>query len=260
MREDSILNVLKEDCYRINDCQILLYDRTRVDVFPEGYLSKLYKLAQLSGRRSQFGILPNLFCGMPDLSHDAITTYLASRPIIVPVIWSGETFLEAGFGFPTTVPMLGNRTGPDRAAFMGYGLFKGVWGLPEATILGMLGLTYFFLEFDLGAIHGLRYAENALTARFTHQFGFKDNGFIPRYMLRDGRLVGAVSSTLLVEHFESYVEHKLVELWKSGELDGRRQGRRTKRQRTAGNAAERDRPGQHRPAASDQRGTVVQDH
>lgn len=223
MRE-SILNVLREDNYRVGNCQVILYDRKRIDVFPEGYISQLYQLCKLSGHHNKLGILPNLFCGLPDLSHDPITCYLANRPILVPVIWTDpDRFLSAGLAFPTTVPVLGTRSGQHRSVFMGYGLFRGVWGKPEAEILGMLGLAYFFLEYDTTAIHGLRYADNALTARFTHQFGFKDNGSIPRYLLRDGELVTGVSSTLLIEDFEQYVEKKLVELFQHGELDGRRQ-------------------------------------
>lgn len=219
MRE-SILNVLQQDEYRIGNCQVLLYDRRRT-TFPEGYLSQLYQLCKLSGHRNKMGILPTLFCGMADLSHDAITCYLANRPVLVPVLWSSPTqFLAAGIAFPTTVPVMGLPTSQDKAIFAGYGMFKGVWGTPEAEILGMLGLAYFFLSYDVTAIHGLRYADNALTARFTHQFGFKDNGSIPRYMLRNGELVTGISSTLLIEDFEQYVERKLVELFNRGELAG----------------------------------------
>src|SRR5437588_3452336 len=223
MREGSILNALKDDLYRIGDLQVLLYDKARVNIFPEGYLSKLYQLCKLSGRRNKLGILPQLFCGMPDLSHDAITTYLASRPVLVFVIWSGESFFEAGFAFPTALPVAGNRVGPERSLFVGYGMFKGVWGKPEAEILGMLGLAYFFLEYALGAVHSVRYCWNDLTARFVRRYGFRDVGTIPRYMLEDGKLVPAVASSLLVEDFEFYVERKLVELLRAGVLTDDRQ-------------------------------------
>ena len=159
---------------------------------------------------------------MPDLSHDAITTYLANRPIIILAQWtSPTTFVEHGFSFPSTLPIIGMQKGPERSGFFGYGYFRSIWGRPEAEILGMLGLTYFFLELDISAIHGLRYESNELTSRFTRKFGFRDNGIIPRYMLRGNKLVGAICSTLMIEDFSSYVERKLLELLKSGELSGR---------------------------------------
>jgi hypothetical protein len=223
MKEDSVLLALKQDGFRIGDCEVMLYDRSRTDVFPPGYLTKLWQLCKDSGRRSPLGILPSLFCGMTDLSHDAITTYLATRPVIIAGIWIGpEEFKEAGIGFPSTLPVIGNKTGPERALFAGYGLFKEVWGRPEAEILGMLGLAYFFVQFDVTAIHGLRYPSNGLTARFTRTFGFRENGLIPRYMMQGDKLVGAVSSTLFIEDFEQYVEQKLVRLYKDGELNGRK--------------------------------------
>ena len=224
MREDSILLALKNDDYRLGNCQILLYNRNRPEIWGEGYLSKLYQACKLSGRRPGLGILPSLFCGMDDLSHDAITSYLHNRPVIIPGLWaSPNLFMEKGLAFPSHWPyLIGKGSSEEKAGFFGYGFFKSVWGTPQAEILMMLGLAYFFCELDLVAIHGLRYTQNELTARFTRKFGFVENGTIPRYMSRDGKLVSAVSSTLFLETFEKYVEKKLLELWKSGELsDGR---------------------------------------
>ena len=218
MDKDSVLLALKEDGYRIGNCQVVLYDRKRVDVFPAVICPSYATLQRIRPSQSKLGILPNLFCGMQDLSHDAITTYLANRPVLVLGIWtSAEEFLECGMAFPSTLPVTGNPTGPERSMFAGYGFFR-LWGQPEAEILGMVGLAYFFNEFQVTAIHGLRYRENGLTARFVGQFGFKDNGFIPRYMMQDGKLVGAVCSTLLIEDFENYVGRKLLELYKGGKL------------------------------------------
>ena len=109
--------------------------------------------------------------------------------------------------------------GPERSGFFGYGYFRSIWGRPEAEILGMLGLAYVFMEFDISAIHGLRLPFNSLTAKFTRKFGFVDDGTIPKYMLYNGKLIGAIASTLLIENFERYVEIKLVQLYKDGSLN-----------------------------------------
>jgi hypothetical protein len=249
---DSILKVLKDDSYRIGDYQALLYDRRREDVFPPGYLLKLWELCRTSGR-GKLGILPTLFCGMRDLSADALTSYLAGRPVVVMVVWTGpNTFLEAGFAFPSTLPMTGLPVGPERAMFGGFGMFQGVWGLEAAEILGMLTLSYLFLEFDVSAIHGLRYPENALAGRFMRRYGAKDNGMIPRFMLRGDELTGAISSTLMVEDFEHYVERKLVDLLNSGGLNNGRQESesRTIAPSNTGNGEQPDGAGAARPRPS----------
>lgn len=207
--EQSILNVFKEDGYRIGACQVLFYDRKRTDVFPQPYLTKLYNKCRASSRRSSLGTLPNLFCGMEDLSHDALTSYLAGLPIILLVVWTSEnTFKEAGFAFPVNL----RGKSPERMAFMAYGYFREFWGTPEAELLMLLGLAFTFQEFQLNAIHGIRYESNLLTAKFMSQFGFCEVGRIPRYMMKDGKLVAAVISSLLREEFEAVATQKLVEL------------------------------------------------
>jgi hypothetical protein len=42
------------------------------------------------------------------------------------------------------------------------------------------------------------------------RFGFRDDGVVPKYMMKGDRLVSAVVSSCLREDFERYVEEKLV--------------------------------------------------
>lgn len=213
--EPSLLTIFKEDGYRIGRCQVLLYDRKRVDVFPPPYLTKLYNLCKSSSRRSPLGILPNLFCGMSDLSHDALTSYLAGLPVVLLVVWDDDnTFTEAGFAFPVIL----RGKAPEKMAFCAYGFFQKYWGSAESKILMMLGLAFIFQEFDLKAIHGIRYVENRLTARFCGQFGFREVGRIPCYMQQDEKMVTGVVSSLLREEFELVAARKLVELYESEAL------------------------------------------
>lgn len=44
MRE--ILKILKDEGYKWGNCQVLRYDSKRVDVFQEGYISKLYRMCK----------------------------------------------------------------------------------------------------------------------------------------------------------------------------------------------------------------------
>jgi hypothetical protein len=212
---ENLLDVFKLDGYRIGNCQVLLYDRQRPDVFPPPYLTKLYNLCKASSRRAPMGILPNLFCGMEDLSHDAITMYLAGLPVVILAVWSDEnTFTEAGFAFPVNL----RGKSPERMAFAAYGFFQKYWGTAESKILMLLGLAFFFQEFQLSCLHGIRYKENYLTAQFTRQFGFHETGRPPRYMMQDGKLVTGVVSSLLREEFELVAARKLIELYEAQAL------------------------------------------
>jgi RimJ/RimL family protein N-acetyltransferase len=195
----EVLDLLKEEGYKVGNLQVLRYDPKRIDVFPPPYLSKLYFLAQNSGRRSKQGIIPELFCGMMDISHDTIIAYLTNRPLIVLVEWdSPSSFHPLGFAFPSTTAGAGDQ----KMAFLAYGFFMDAWGKPSVLTLTLLGLAYFFREFGLLAIHGSRYADNARSARLIRQVGFHDVGQVPRYMLKNGKLVDMIVSSLLVEEFE----------------------------------------------------------
>lgn len=208
---------IKEDNYRMEHnghvLQAIRYDRANTELFPDGYLGKIYQLCRASRRRSGDGILTAIFGGNPDSSFESIVSYLAARPAIVVLgEWTPEGFVEGGFAFPLL--SCGVKP-PELAAFCGYGFFKHTWGTEELQVMAMLGLTYLFQEFGLKAIHGTRYESNVLTANFLSQFGFKDVGRIPEYQLKDGVLVPAIVSTLLRKDFEGYVENFLVEQYRA---------------------------------------------
>ena len=220
-RDLGILKAIKDDHYRIGDLQAIEYHRTNTQIFKPGFLGDLYFMLKGNryNRRDGDGILEALFCGMKDLSYDAIVSYLAGRPIIVLGIWQGVTFNPAGFCFPTTV--MGE--GDQKAAFAGYGFQRKWWGSDEQEVLAALGISVLFSELSLLSLHGMRYAENAQTAKFMQRFGFRDVGTIPHYMLRRGKLVDGVVSTLSRERFEEVLARML-----SGESDG--EGRKRRRE------------------------------
>lgn len=201
----AILDLFKDENYTFSDCQIVRYDRTRTEMFPEGYLTLLYQKTR-AGRhpdRKGVGSLQEAFCGMIDLSHDNVTAYLSTRnPLLILGVWVKSEFRPAGYAF---FPALkGERS--TRFAFGAYTFFKEWWGTPQITILSMLGLAYFFREFGLHALIGERYATNDRTARFMRQFGFHDCGILQRYLIRDNRLVAGVLSECLSEDFERAAE------------------------------------------------------
>src|SRR5579863_872882 len=207
------LDGLQEDQYRFGNLQAIRYDRYNTDLFPEGFLGQLYFLSKASRRRSGNGILDTLFGGNPESTFDAIVSYLAARPLVVLVEWQEDgSFKPAGYGFVAIV--CGNDK-TEKAAFCGYGLFKDWWGKDEGRILTMLGLSLFFKELNLLAIHGVRYKENVLTKRFTEQFGFRQIGEIPYYNVSGTKLVPGVVSTLLRTDFERYVERFLLDAFPS---------------------------------------------
>lgn len=203
----SALEVLKSENYRLGNVELLIYDQARASIFRPPFMSFLYGKCIESGKT----FLPRLFCGQRDLSHDAITTYLLQRPVMIPVHWTDETHYDAiGFAFPVlTDPHLSIKS-PVRSGFCAYGMFKRWWGQPEEEVGTMLGIAYMFNEWNLAAIHGISYVENRLTRAYMRRFGFVQTGFVPRYQFQNGTLVPGVVTSLLKEDFERYVEHQLL--------------------------------------------------
>ncbi|MCL5669812.1 MAG: GNAT family N-acetyltransferase [Acidobacteria bacterium] len=209
------LTAIKEDGYRLGDFQALRYD-PKSGQFPEDFLAQLYFLSKDCRRRSGDGVLSALFGGNPESTFDAIVTYLASHPLIVMGRWTENGFIPMGYAF---VAIFCGTPATELAAFCGYTIFRESWGKEEGRILSILGLTALFQEFNLVAIHGIRYEENLLTKRFTERFGFREVGRIPHYQLKDGKLVPGVVSTLLRADFETYLEKFLIEVHEAQEAD-----------------------------------------
>jgi len=237
----SLIEAFKSDHYRIGNLQAIEYNRNDPTVFKPGFLGELYFLLRGNrySKRDGDGILSALFCGMKDLSYDAIVAYLSTKPIICLGEWLNEhSFKLLGFTFP--VQLVGEPG--QRAAFGAYGFLREAWGTEQQEILASLGLCVLFSELNLLSIHGIRYHENAQTAKFMERFGFQDVGTIPHYMMKRGKLVSGVVSTLSRDRFEEVLAQMLVE-------DGSGQGRK----RRAGpgnpirNASEPGRSGEDSP-------------
>lgn len=205
-----MLEAIQAEGYRIGDLQAIIYDRNDHSVFEEGFLARLYFMLRGDrySKREGDGILSALFCGMQDLSFDAIVAYLSTRPLCLMGEWKDGKFDVAGLCFAVT--MIGSGKGNPKACFCGYGFKRESWGTENLETLALLGITVLFQEMDVLSIHGVRYASNDLTARFMGKFGFKDVGTIPRYMLRRGALVDATVSTLSRETFEWNVGERML--------------------------------------------------
>lgn len=201
------LTALKEDGYRLADLAVLRYDKADTERFPAGYLGGLFHLCQASR------ITNALFGGNPPSDFDSIVSYLAQRPVIILGKWNtDESFEEWGFAFPVITC---GTPATERAMFAGFGFFRHAWGTEDEKVLAMLGLAYLFQEFGLVAIHGTRYRENLLAAKFMAQFGMKQVGEVPCYQLAGNRLVPGIVSSLLREDFEAYVEDWLVKQYRA---------------------------------------------
>jgi hypothetical protein len=247
--KDPILTLFRDDNYRVGNCFVRVYDRRRPDIWGDHFLRSLYD------RCKESRILRELFCGMVDLSADAICAYLHTlSPLLImcvdPVDPDGVEGVPpnpnllpsiAGFAFPTLKlggQLRPNPTGGDplpseAAMILGYGYFRSFWGTPESVVLGMLTLAYFFENYNLTAVHGQSYPWNRLTAKFTSQFGVKPVGSIPRFLqTAEGKLVDCNLSTLLREDFEKYV-HGVIRSMLADSIKGQRSAddgeRRTER-------------------------------
>lgn len=232
-------------------CQARIYDPREPD-WEQPFLYNLYERTRLSGQRhplpldlnnrAALGPLPALFCGMTNLGPDAICSYLSQRALCVVGEWrSGgmkakvvdisqekpdgdyavefeeepERFYPLGYCFPSTPPTVSPHSltdVPSNSVFAGYTIFSEIWRKPQQTVLMYLGLAWLFHTFKLAALHGSRYDTNHLSAKWTHQFGFRDCGTLPFCLNGEpgGPLVPGVFSTLLRTDFETRLCEVLV--------------------------------------------------
>lgn len=214
---DDPIQYFADQDFRYGDVQAIRYDPAN-PIFVQPYIAKLYERTRTSGR-SKLGSLPMLFCGMMNLSIDAISAYLSQRPICVVGEWrkwdwtspppvrevGTPYFHELGFCFPATMTKTeaSNPYNPQNSCMAGYTLFQDAWRTPQQTICMFLGLAWLFHTFQLVCIHGQRYSDNVLTARFTQKFGFKDCDTAPYMLLKekDQPLVPMTLSVLLRSDF-----------------------------------------------------------
>ena len=192
--------------YRFGNCSVRVYDK-----FANApSLSYLYDRCLLSAPNRTFGVLPESFCGMTDLSRDAVCAYLHGRIPLLLMIAGNDVI---GFSFPTIWAGVKQGTispDPGRSMFMGYVIFRPYWSQPESVVAMMLTGIYYFHTYNLLSIHGQRYPWNHLTAKFLKQFGVRDTGIIPDFILSGNRLVDCITSSLSRADFESYVTRTIA--------------------------------------------------
>lgn len=195
---DPIAHVASLD-FRWGQLQAIRFDASKTDLFPEKYLIHLYDLTRASGR-SRLGSLPMLFCGMTDLSCEAIVAYLRTLPLIVLGEWrpyeepagDGSRVLSTSFEFhplgycflaTLTSSRLSTDTDPHNFAFGAYTFFQEAWGSSRQLVLTYLGIAALFSMFRLRVLGGSRYTSNQLTARWMRRFGFRDLAELPSFLL-----------------------------------------------------------------------------
>lgn len=225
------LLALKNATYQIGALAVIPYDPNRPDIFPQPFLYNVYEKTRLSGR-SHLGSLPSLFCGMSNLTPDAICAYLAQQRVAIVGEWRSNPtpidpldplpddfdehmapyFHPLGYVFPTT--FIRSADGLSNACFAGYCFFQEAWRTYQQRILTYLGIAYLFCEFHLVSLHGIRYHDNKLTARWMEQFGFRDIGTIPNFLTErgGGSLVAATFSTLPKAEFEEQLRQVFLAL------------------------------------------------
>jgi hypothetical protein len=238
------LLALADDHFTLGPCRVLLYNRLHTSLYSDDLLSRLYDACLASRPSHPFGILPSAFCGMLDLSRDAMLSYWATRnPLLLltldhksysskspldirtsPILTDGT--IVAGFSFITAFqgaaisPNGGPQPVGERSALGAYLYFRPFWGTPEIEILQMLGLALYFHTYSLSAIHGQRYSCNVLTQKFMSRFNSRDVGTLQRFLAdrKDGRADGeiilsdCIVSELLRERFVEYVTRMLLSL------------------------------------------------
>jgi len=233
------ITLLKDADYRWQDLQAIRYDPSRTDLFPgPSFLTTLWERCKGAGdgRLGPLGILPPLFCGVRDLSCENIISLLRRNPLFVLGEWRAvvlktrsvgismasleylpPVFHPLGFCFPTGDPIL---AAPDlqaanrNAIFAGYAFFDEAWRTRQQRVLTWLGIAALFGEFRAGAIHGVRFHDNHLTARWMRQYGFMDLGTVPQYLARhdSGDLTAGVVSTLARARFSGLLTEIMTQV------------------------------------------------
>ena len=162
----SVLDCFAEDKYRVGNYAAILYDEKRVDIFGEEWIAGAYRRLRggMYSRRNAASdkILQCMFSGKSDLGFNSIVAYLSRVKFVVVGEWEEKTFHSCGLAYISTL----EGTQDDRMAFVGYGFFPDAWGKNETELMTMLALCYLFREYKLSCIHGVRYIENRLTAKF----------------------------------------------------------------------------------------------
>jgi hypothetical protein len=221
----KIFKVFADDNFRFGNCFVRTYDHKDVATFGPNFLyEELYTACLAAAPSRPFGVLPEAFCGMQDLSADAICSYLHTRqPLLLmctdtPTTPVDGSFDVIGFSFPTiwAGPPLGSLDpDPGRSMFKGYVQFRSAYRTPESVVCMMLSGIYFFHTYNLLTIQGQSYPHNHLTRKFLAQFGTKTIGNIPKFILHDGPqgkvMVDSVQSCLYREDFEEYCRGVLID-------------------------------------------------
>jgi RimJ/RimL family protein N-acetyltransferase len=206
----SLIQALKEDEYKWGNLQSIPYSPQN-PAFKEDFLHDLYfqfRGSRFHKTRPGNNILEVLFCGMQDVSYNAITSYLAKTPLCIMGIWQDDgTFRTAGIHF--TPVKTGGMDG-EAMCISGYGFLKEFWGSEEMETLTVLGIAQIFGELNVKQIHGIRYTTNEFTARYMARFGFHDLCTIPNWMMRNGKLVDGVLSTLSRNEYESNLLQRVL--------------------------------------------------
>lgn len=206
----STLSPFQSMGWRMGSVFVRTYDRKDTAVFGTNFLHYLYEQTALSGSH----VLQSAFCGMRDLTSDAICAYLHTRSPLLLMCMDDENesmpFHILGYSYPTV--HFGVKGETERSMLLGYCYLRQAWGTPEATVAGMLAAAYMFLTYDLVAIHGQSYTWNQLTHRFAAQYGAHETGLLPRTLPKsgsDGSLSDCTWSTVLREDFEKYASEQL---------------------------------------------------
>lgn len=142
-----------------------------------------------------------------DIDHD----------VVLPLQVLAPQFHPLGFCFPVGDPLLAApalQPANRNAIFAGYAFFDNAWRTRQQRVLTWLGITALFGEFRSAAVHGVRFHDNHLTARWMAQFGFSDVGTIPHYLYShsSGDLTAGVVSTLTRAHFSMLLSEIMTQI------------------------------------------------
>lgn len=158
------------------------------DTMPDVLLPQLYATC----KRDR--ILRYIFTENPNISFAQFISQLCGKVILLGVS-AGEEKKVLGFGWLWDIK--GNKD--SKVANIGFACFKEGWASKKEPTRGddiraiaRLALGWWFCEAGIDVVYGTTLATNKIAQRFALQVGFSRLTTLPKFLVRDGKLVDAV--------------------------------------------------------------------
>lgn len=179
--------------YQTESVALVPYVRGKEGVFPEEFLVGMY--FRLKSEKT----LDLLFPGWnhePDVVE--FMSYFKDKPLMVGMVKADDPpWKIMGLGW------LWDTEGPAgaRKASCAYVFFRDFWGRDEVRKVARLALKYWFTECNIDIIFGAALKTNLRAQRFDREMGFRKDGELRKFFVKNGQLHDAVIVSMTRDEF-----------------------------------------------------------